>query len=414
MKRASTHPQKLKHLPFFEVLASAPEGSPDARLATAGLLTMRMIDHWVLAGPAIVEPESVSVRSVRQAIMDVPAKEPVRDALLTIVNTMQMIRQVDLTPVLPRVFAYAQLLERHYGALALAADCYESVIRLADVEYDAELVMDGYVRLSFCQRKLGALDDAAESSTRLARIAGKRKDRARSLRAKIGLGLVSMMRGDLAEADTQFVAVTTEAQRHELTREFAAATHNRAVVASRAGNATDAVILAHEALKNTMDAVERDRVLNDLAAFLIQADAYDAALDALRVLEVTAASDEPRAAAKVNIVVVAARLGNRALFDAARAELESVRLPIEAQLNLWIESARGLQAFGEPDSASDLLDRASALANAHGLTGAVDDIAKARTAPARPYAPASGTTVPDGPARFVVSELRQMAAAIAA
>ena len=81
MSGERAHPQSLKHLPFFEVLAGAPQGSPEAKLATAGLLTLRMIDHWVLSGAAIVEPESVSVRSVRQAIMALPPNEPVREAL---------------------------------------------------------------------------------------------------------------------------------------------------------------------------------------------------------------------------------------------------------------------------------------------------------------------------------------------
>lgn len=105
MRRSPGRPQTLKHLPFFEVLAEAVEDSREAKLATAGLLSLRMIDHWVLAGPAIVEPESVSVRSVRQAIMALSATEPIREALLTVVNTMQMVRHVDLVPVLPRVFA---------------------------------------------------------------------------------------------------------------------------------------------------------------------------------------------------------------------------------------------------------------------------------------------------------------------
>src|SRR6185369_13512838 len=149
MRLRAPSAQTLKHLPFFEVLAAAPEDSPEALRATAGLLSLRMLDHWVLAGPAIVEPESVSVRSVRKAIMALPASEPAREALLTTVNTMQMLRQVDLVPVLPRVYAYAQLLERHYGSMALAADAYSSVVRLADADFDAELVMDSYANMAF-------------------------------------------------------------------------------------------------------------------------------------------------------------------------------------------------------------------------------------------------------------------------
>jgi len=412
MKRTPHRPQTLKHLPFFEVLASAPEGSSDAKLATAGLLTLRMIDHWVLAGPAIVEPESVSVRSVRQAIMALPARESVREALLTIVNTMQMLRHVDLVPVLPRVFAYAQLLERHHSALTLAADAYETVIRLADVESDADLVMDSYQRLAFCQRKLGQLDAATESAAVLVTVATRRKDRARALRGKIGLAHVAMVRGDLASADSQFVAVAIEAEKHGLTREFAAATHDRAVVASRGGNVTNAVVLAHQALKQTDDPVQRDRVLGDLAAFLVKLEQYDAALDALRIIELTAVSEEPRQAARVNILATAARSGNRVLFENARRALDGTALNAEFDVNAKIETARGLSAFGERQAAMELLVKAESQAAALEFRTAGDEIRSLRETisaapmPTRTRQPADR----NAPTYEVAADLRRMAA----
>lgn len=413
MSRPKAHPQTLKHLPFFEVLASAPEGSAEAKLATAGLLALRMIDHWVLAGPAIVEPESVSVRSVRQAIMALPPKEPVRESLLTIVNTMQMLRHVDLVPVLPRVFAYAQLLERHHGSMALAADAYRSIIRLGDVEHDAEVVMDSYYRLAFCERKVGALDEALETSTAMAKLAGRRKDRVRTLRAKMGVAQVAMMRGDWAAADSQFVAIAKDAQHHELTREYAMATHNRAVVAARSGNSTDAILLAHDALQNTSDPIERDRVLGDLAAMLLITGRVDAALDALRILELTAVSEEPRVTARVNIVAVAVRSGDRALFDSARANLRDSEMPIEARINLLAETARGFEIFGDPAAARALKSEAERLAGMHGLEQL---LVQHHTAQANPPAPPRSSVAIDeqDPTYPVASSLRMMAAAVAA
>ena len=65
MKRSRTASLGLEHLPFFEAVGEAEENSPKAYSATAGLLMLRLIDHWILAGPVMVEPESVSVKSVR-------------------------------------------------------------------------------------------------------------------------------------------------------------------------------------------------------------------------------------------------------------------------------------------------------------------------------------------------------------
>ena len=411
MKFPARGAQTLKHLPFFEVLAHAPEESLDARMATAGLLSLRMLDHWVLAGPSIVEPESVSVRSVRGAIMAIPADEPVREALLTTVNTMQMLRHVDLVPVLPRVFAYAQLLERHYGSIALAGDAYESVIRLADLDFDADLVMDSYQRLAFCQRKAGALGEAVASSTPLARIAGRRKDRARVLGAKIGLGQVAMMRGDFADADVQFTAIATEAENHDLTREFAMATHNRAVVAARTQDPIRASVFAHRALKLTVDPVERDRVLGDLGAFLIDAGQYESALDAFRILELTAASEEPRASARVNILVVAARTADRGLFDSTRAQLAGAALAIEARISLLVETAAGFRRFGDDARADAAVAEAVAITQAHGLAleMAAEPVVIARNGIIEyPH----GTPFTQGPAKEIAVDLRAMALAL--
>lgn len=412
--RNGTKPQTLKHLAFFEVLASAPEGSAEAKLATAGLLSLRMIDHWVLVGPAIVEPESVSVRSVRQAIMALPANEPVREALLTIVNTMQMLRHVDLVPVLPRMFAYAQLLERHHGAMTLASDGYQSVIRLADLGPDADLVMDAYQRTAFCERKLGKLDDALESSRAMAKLATRRKDRARTLRAKMGIAQVAMMRDEFAAADSQFVAIAKEAQHHELLREFAMATHNRAVVAARAGNSTDAILLAHEALQNTSDPIERDRVLSDLAAFLLWSGRIDAALDALRILEVTASSEEPRISARGNIVIAAARSGNRELFDRARSNLSQAEMPAEARLNLLLETARGLFAFGQAEEAEQQLREAEQVAGRSERDSIASKLAEIRAQPRGVSHAANEVNSPraDDPASGVVATLRGMATSV--
>jgi tetratricopeptide (TPR) repeat protein len=414
MKRTRPRQQTLKHLPFFEVLATAPEGSPDAKLATAGLLALRMIDHWVLAGPAIVEPESVSVRSVRQAIMALPPREPVREALLTIVNTMQMLRLVDLVPVLPRVFAYAQLLERHHGALALAADAYESVIRLSDTEYDAELVMDSLQALAYCQRKSGDLDAAEESFTTLVKMATRRKDRARALRGRTGIGLVAMMRGDLAAADSQFNAVALEAKRFDIVTEFVRAIHNRGVVAARAGRMIDAVKHSHQALKLATDPTDRDFVLGDLAAFLVKAELYDAAMDALRILEVTAVSEEPRESARVNQLVIAARVGDRRAFDSARAALANAQLTMEARVNLLIESARGLRRFGQVAEAEVLLAQAVSEANAHGLEGSVGEARRLeQTWQHQPAPMAESDVAARAETAEVASDLRRMALQLA-
>jgi len=116
----------LKHVPFFEVIGREQDGSPRARAATAGLLVLRLIDHWFLAGMVMVGPESQSIRSVRNAISALPSACPQRDLLFGLVNAMQTSRRVDVELVLPRLQAYARLLEYEEWTRPLASDVYHT------------------------------------------------------------------------------------------------------------------------------------------------------------------------------------------------------------------------------------------------------------------------------------------------
>ena len=108
MKRSRGSAPGLKHLAFFEALAENEESTPAFRAATAGLLALRLVDHWALAGPAMVEPESVSVSSVREAIMAMASNDPQREVLLGLINASangvkQRIRD-DLQLLIARAF----------------------------------------------------------------------------------------------------------------------------------------------------------------------------------------------------------------------------------------------------------------------------------------------------------------------
>jgi hypothetical protein len=222
-----------------------------------------------------------------------------------------------------------------------------------------------------------------------------------------------MMRGDFADADTQFTAIATEAENHDLTREFAMATHNRAVVAARTQDPIRASVFAHRALKLTVDPVERDRVLSDLGAFLIDAGQFDAALDAFRILEITASSDEPRASARGNIVIVAARLGDRDLFEAARRDVANVEFPVEARVNLLVETAAGLRRFGDGGGADAAVAEAIAITRAHGLAMELA-VEPSGVAPIGIVEHPHGTPFAQGPAKEIAVDLRAMALALAA
>jgi len=370
MKRSRTTTLGLKHLAFFEAVGEAKENSPKAQSATAGLLMLRLIDHWVLAGPVMVEPESVSVKSVRGAIMQLESTDPTREVLLGLVNTMQTVREVDIQPVLPRLFAYAGCLERR-SELTLASDVYGTIARLAEEDYDGDLLIDSFLRLGYCKRMLGELNDAESSYATAGKIAKRQKETARALRSQIGVAVVVMIRGNLPKAEELLASVAVESERAECADITANALHSRSVVAQRRGDLGRAVCLAYEALQWAALPNERDAILGDIGAYFVAMQRFDAARDALMVLEATAATELVRLNARVNMVALAARAGDNALFASSRTRLDGVSLPPEVQVNYLIESARGLRRFGESETARGLLEDARELAVSHGFNRSI-------------------------------------------
>jgi len=119
---------------------------------------------------------------------------------------------------------------------------------------------------------------------------------------------------------------------------------------------------------------ERDRILGDIGAYFILMQRFDAARDALMVLDATAATQIVKIHARVNMVVLAARAGDRGLFNDSRARLEGEMLAPETHVNYLIESARGLRLFGEPNTATDLLQEARVLAVQHGFNRSIFEV----------------------------------------
>lgn len=402
----------LKHLAFFEAVGKASEDSSNAHAATAGLLMLRLIDHWVLAGPVMVEPESVSVKSVRKAIMMLESNDPSREVLLGLINAMQTIREVDIQPVLPRLFAYAGCLEKRLE-FSLSADVYGTITRLAEENFDGDLLIDSFLRLGYCHRNLGDLAEAETSYLAAGKIAKRRKEIARGLRSQIGLANVVMMRGNLPKADEILAGVTADSEVAACVDVQSTALHTRSAVAQRRGELHRAVCLAYDAMKICPSPSERDRILGDIGAYFIVLQRFDAARDALMILDATAATQIVRINARVNLMVIAARAGDQKCFVESRARIESAALMPETRVNFLIESARGLRRFGESESARPMLVEARELAVAHGFSRSIFE-AEAMLEAREVEVEATSSGIPENweAAAGVELELRKMALAV--
>lgn len=205
--------------------------------------------------------------------------------------------------------------------------------------------------------------------------------------------------------------IAVESQLAECAEITSNALHARSVVALRRGDLGRAVCLAYEALQCAVHPKERDSILGDIGAVFIAMQRFDAARDALMILEATSATEIVRINARVNMVILAARAGDRELFANSRAQLKHVALIPETQVNYLIESARGLRKFGEPNAARQLLEEARELANENSFNRSVfeaDEMLEERDPQVQTTS--GGTRFEDaGAAAGVEQELRKMA-----
>jgi hypothetical protein len=192
------------------------------------------------------------------------------------------------------------------------------------------------------------------------------------------------------------------------------ALHDQATVAIKRGEHARAVCLAYASLERTVEASERERVLNDIAAAFVAMGRFSEARIALLITEATAVAAESRLIASLNLMSLAARASDKKLFTTYRGALESAVLPPELRANYLIESARGLRRFGEGTYTDGLLEEARAIAQAHGLNRTLFEVEEMMASDNELIVETSGVgpaLEPDPAARVAVG-LKQMLAEI--
>ncbi len=160
----SDSPQSVRHTPFFAELAGLGDGDVEWRAVSAGLVLLRLIDAWIDEGPAAIAAEGWATRAVAEEIdemPDIPARAILRSAL----NAMLDTTGVDMLTVAPRLMAYARSLDAD-ARYSMAADVYETVIAYCHPAEQADQVVTAHVRLSYCRRQLGQLQEAKRRTLR--------------------------------------------------------------------------------------------------------------------------------------------------------------------------------------------------------------------------------------------------------
>lgn len=382
--------QKLRHLPFFEEVASHEEGDAAWRSATAGLVVLRLVDSWLESGRSVVADDAWGIRSVRAAIESMDDGTPIKTLLNRVVDGL-LEQKPDIHVVVTPLMAYAKALE-YDAKWLLAADVYHSVLAHLHPVEDSDASVAAHIRLGHCFRNLGQVDQAEGAFVEAGEVANTVGDIVGVLRARVGEGLVALLKGNLPRATHILDETINRATGHALQDVRSRALHVRANVEQMRGNYELAVRMAYDALGQTESSADRDRILNDIAVSFLELGVYSAARDAYLVLSVTAQEEYVRWAAQLNLLEVASRTGSEVHFEALRREMASVNLPPYLATGLHINLGTGYARFGDLVKARHYLELAVRLAQEHGHNQFVFEAEEAlrglqKTAPPRRVQP---------------------------
>lgn len=361
---ASDTTDNMRHVAFFAELASLEDGDPSWRAVTAGLVVLRLVEAWVETGTQVVAADSWGIRSVRAAIDDMPVGMPARTLLAGVVDALASAHAGDLHGVTPRLMAYARSLDLD-ARWALAADVYDTILCHAHPVEDSDVVINALLRRGHCLRQMGLLSEASAVYGTAAEVATRASDMIGTLRARIGEAKVLAERGNLPAADEMLESAAALAGEHALSEVRSAATHDRSHVAILRGRYDAAVRFAYDALRESSNEHERERILNDLATAFSMLGVKSAARDAFLIIAATAREQYLRWAATINLMELAADECVRLQFERYRQQLAHAELPPLLQVQFELHVGRGYQTMGEPGLAQSWLERAAGSAASH-------------------------------------------------
>lgn len=357
---------KLRHLPFFEEIASHEETDSAWRVAAAGLVVLRLVDAWLEDGPAVATDDGWSLRSVNNAIDEVDEGTPIRAILGRVVDALQE-RKPDIHVVVTPLMAYGQALE-YDAKWQLAGDVYHTVLAHLHPVEDSDASIAAHLRLGSCYRSLHLTDDAAEAFESAFEIASAVGDIVGVLRARVGEANIAMMRGNLPGAEEILDGAIARATGADLRDVRSRALHTRSNVAQLRGQYELAIRFAYQALVHSQSATERDRILSDIAVGFMELGVFSAARDAYLVLSTTAQEQYTRWAATINLLEISSKTGAELHFEAYRRQLVHEKLPPYFATIFELNVGTGYQRFGDFVKARSHLERAMAMAGEHQLS----------------------------------------------
>lgn len=391
----------VQHAPFFEYLAEVGDDTThEWRRASAGLVCLRLVDYLLAPMDA---PRIDDVRATRAAwgcLESLGMGDAVGSVLGSLMNVLASESGDRAVTARPRLMAYGRVLELD-SRWALAADVYETVVRLCSGQGDAHDAASAFLRLGECRRQQARWDEAQGAFRAAAESAESVSDWSTQIRARCLGAAVLSESGNLSVADALLRRAAQDARCAGLRDEFALAIHGRAHVAFQRKRFEAAVRFAFRALRGLKDPLARDRALADVAAAFIELGVRRSARDASLILIATTQEPYVRGAALINLMDMAAKDRTEPLFEQYRRQLATEQLPPRLAGYYHYYAGWGAWQFGRIETARMEYGRAIEVSTRFGLTQlgfeVEQAIARLRTSP-----PPSPEPVHEPPAKTLV------------
>jgi hypothetical protein len=239
------------------------------------------------------------------------------------------------------------------------------------------------MRHAFCLRHVGEFDWSDQAYGTAGSLAARARDRVRVLTSRVGLAKNESARGNLPAAAQALEELQSESEKLAATRLVANILHDRAGVARMREDIPSAVRLAFESFRRSTTDYDRERVLRDLATFLMLFGADDTARVAFQLMEAGAKVEQQRISARIGLMELAVRGGNEALFESYRRKLLESDIHATARTSFLLDAGRGFTAFGRFEEARTTLRSALQLAESTGQNQRVFQIEESLTAVAK-------------------------------
>ncbi len=403
----------IRHQVYFDVLGSMKEDTASWRSVVAGLSVLRLVDSYIDGDPGNNPAHWAQLHAVRTTIESISEGDPVRGALLYILEEVAERRTVDDT-VCRGLMSYGRALD-YAASWGLAIDVFSTVARLVKPASNPRLAVEANIAIGGSARRNGDWDTSARAYSQAAYIADTLGDRPGVLTVQVGIANTYMAKGNLPQAQTILDDVLMQARDQEFREVEAVALHSRASLAHKREEYADGVKLAYEALSLTTNPSTRDVVLGDVAAALSGLGMFDSARDAYLILEATTQVQWVRSQATINLMEIAAREGMEQAFDAYYSQLAIANLGPMHRADFLLFRGEGLAMFGRCEAAEETLREAYAYASANefhqiafaaekALTALRVDRARGGASVSRPRQ----VGVPDFDLGFVVDGLAQL------